>query len=263
MYDSGNAGGVNAGDVGQSDRGLISAAGSVSNDQDRFNFTVSTPAVVNDTTDLSTDVEEVPESIDNVLDRVSVSIDVDYADANTTAYLFNGNRLIAIGTDSNILDDVTVPVLPIDETDLSRGSDSLNDPFIGPIELNSNGNYRVYVSANNEVASVLDQFTDPDSTNTLVRLEPVDTQNRFVDERFSAQRVDQLPQSLAPSIQDRAATRVWDGRREYSPVALGRHSAVGRRRQRAQLVQRLHRTTRRPTVPGDQRQPGRPGQSHP
>ena len=201
VYDSGDVGGVNAGDVGQSDRGLISAAGSVTNDQDRFNFNVSTPAVVNDTSDLSTVVEEVPSSIDNVLDRVSVSIDVDYADANTTAYLFNGDRLIAIGTDSNILDDVTVPVTPIDETDLSRGSDSLNDPFIGPIELNSNGNYRVYVSANNEVASVLDQFTDPNSTNTLLRLEPVDTQNRFVDERFSANRVDQLPQSQAPAIQ--------------------------------------------------------------
>ena len=99
---------MNAGNVGQSDRGLISAAGSVSGNQNGFNFSVSTPAVITDPNALSSMVEEVPEAIDDTFDRVSVSIDVDYADANTTAYLFSGNRLIAIGTDSNILDDRSI-----------------------------------------------------------------------------------------------------------------------------------------------------------
>lgn len=184
------------GDVDASSRGVLSAAGALFNNQNEFTFDVNRRQVINNPSNLNpaVGIDEAPFATDP-FDRTSVTIDIDYAEPNTTAYLFNGDRLIAIGTDSNVLDDRTIQVNPLNTTDLSRGSAGATDPFIGPIELSSAGDYRVVVSANNEISEALDQFTSATPTSTLVRLEPIDGQNRYADERFSILN-DEVPQAF-------------------------------------------------------------------
>ncbi len=216
MHPGTNGTNVAIGDIGQSSRGMLTAAGTLNGGQNGFTFDVSRQdIIVNQNNYTTSGIDEAPQAI-STFDRTSVVIDVDYAEPNTTLYLFNGDRLIAIGTDSNVLDDRAIQVNPINLTDLSRGSANSTDPLIGPIELSSNGNYRVVVSANNQIATALNQFTSATPTSTLVRLEPLDGGNRIADSRFSING-DEPPLSI-PFVGDQAPGTI------LQPVAFGTDS---------------------------------------
>lgn len=120
--------------------------------------------------------------------HVPVVFDVDYASgfsrANTTIAVFNSdNELILIGRDSNISDDQAKALDSADVDDTSRGSVGKTDSFIGPAELIS-GTYFLAVFSNEQLPTVLDQYYQENSTNGLVRLEPINSTQRIAEERF-------------------------------------------------------------------------------
>ncbi|MEM8667655.1 MAG: GEVED domain-containing protein [Planctomycetota bacterium] len=117
---------------------------------------------------------------------LSTIFDVDYADgvarADTAIYVFNAaQQLVLVGTDSNVADDQ--PAADPDTSDLSRGSFGTNDPFIGSAEL-SEGTYYVAISNQDAVPEQLSQFFDVDSSNPLLRLEPIDSITRIAEDRI-------------------------------------------------------------------------------
>ena len=65
----------------------------------------------------------------------------------------------------------------------TRGSFGTNDPFIGVSELNE-GTYFVAVSNQTQVPADLGQFFQADPANPLLRLEPVDSVRRLVEDRL-------------------------------------------------------------------------------
>ncbi|TWU43841.1 hypothetical protein Q31b_13730 [Novipirellula aureliae] len=176
-----NAGGtLDLGSLGNLDRGAISIAGTADGSPDNYDFSV-----------IRDSIQQIQGSADAVNDSMSFVFDVDWADGltrpNTNLYLYDGDQLIAIGTDSNILDDQTTPFVPgqtTSETDLSRGSLGNRDAYIGPLELSVGGDYQVVVGTNGQMPSDMTQFTDIDSANPGARLEPLDPTIRIIDDRF-------------------------------------------------------------------------------
>ncbi len=125
-------------------------------------------------------------SRDSAALHLSTIFDIDYADgvarADTAIYVFNELReLVLIGTDSNIADDQ--PPGQTDISDLSRGSFGTGDPFIGSAEL-SEGTYFVAVANQDRVPVQLSQYFDVDSSNPLLRLEPIDSVTRIAEDRI-------------------------------------------------------------------------------
>ena len=121
----------------------------------------------------------------------STVFDIDYADGLTARpdtrlsvfYDEDGEggpipaRLVYIGSGSNISEDQPSPGtgnLLLEQLD--RGSLTTNDPFIGPIALNE-GVYFVAVTHENTVPTEL--LTEP-----LLRLEPIDSIDRIVEDRI-------------------------------------------------------------------------------
>jgi len=171
------------GNLFNSDRGTISVAGALANagDVDWYQFDVRYDAVQNDDPD-------APQT-------ASLVFDIDYADgfarANTNLWVFNAaGQLVLVGRDSDTLDDR--PVNSADLTsDLSRGSVGSLDPFIGPVHMPAAsglaaGRYYVAVSSNARIPEELQQFLVAAPTNPLVRLEPVNSINRIVEDRIAA-----------------------------------------------------------------------------
>ena len=97
--------------------------------------------------------------------------------------------LVLMGTDSNVADDQVI----VDEinNDLLRGSFGTNDPFIGVSELNE-GTYFVAVSNQTQVPADLGQFFQADPANPFLRLEPVDSVRRLVEDRLDVPMVARL-----------------------------------------------------------------------
>ncbi|MDF1840830.1 MAG: dockerin type I domain-containing protein [Rubripirellula sp.] len=123
---------------------------------------------------------------------LSTIFDLDYADgvarADTAIYVFNQARqLVLWGTDSNIADDqppaATNSQDLVGVSDLSRGSFGTNDPFIGSAELNE-GTYFIAISNQDSVPEQLGQFFDADSSNPLLRVEPLDSIDRIAEDRI-------------------------------------------------------------------------------
>ncbi|TWT83198.1 Dockerin type I repeat protein [Planctomycetes bacterium CA13] len=117
---------------------------------------------------------------------LATAFDLDYADglarADTALYVFNeAGELILIGSDSNIADDQ--PLGTAQASDLSRGSFGNGDPYIGSSEL-VQGTYFVAVSNQTQVPQPLDQFFNRDTTNPLLRLEPIDSVQRLAEHNF-------------------------------------------------------------------------------
>ncbi len=122
----------------------FSIAGNIANagDVDWFDFTIDVDSIAPFSRDFPT---RNPHQ--------SVIFDVDYAGGfgrpNTQLWLFErvGGQLvlIATGDNSNILDDQAIVSNSTDNSDLSRGSRSTKDAYIGPFELRP-GNYVVAVS---------------------------------------------------------------------------------------------------------------------
>lgn len=122
--------------------------------------------------------------------RDTLIFDIDYADGfnrpDTMLSIFydpdgeTGDaqpRLVAIGNDSNILEDQTIQGdSPIDL--LQRGSIDNGDAYIGPLAMpGGDGTYYVAVTGEGTTPDVL---SDP-----LVRLEPIDSILRIVDDQIA------------------------------------------------------------------------------
>ncbi|TWU03779.1 hypothetical protein Pla100_07090 [Neorhodopirellula pilleata] len=146
----------------------------------------------------------------------TVVFDIDYADGfnrpDTMLSLFydpDGERgplqprLVAIGNDSNILEDQGLPNGdPLDL--LSRGSIDTGDAYIGPVTLpGGNGTYYIAVSGEGTVPEVL---TDP-----LVRLEPVDSVIRIFDDQVNSllQTTALPPREVGPFIDTQLLPFGW------------------------------------------------------
>lgn len=125
---------------------------------------------------------------DSTARYLSTVFDLDYADGlarpNTSLYVFDAaGNLVLMGTDSNIADDQVIE--EGSDPELSRGSFGTADPFIGVSEL-SEGTYFVAVSNQTRVPSQLDQFFAENPTNPLLRLEPIDSIQRVVEDHIGS-----------------------------------------------------------------------------
>ena len=115
--------------------------------------------------------------------------DIDYANGirgDLTLSVFDSQgRLMFVGRDSNVAADQP----PSAFEDTSRGSLGKLDPFIGPVHLpaglpGGTQRYYVAVSSNERLPSVLDWFKLRSATDPLVRIEPVNSVVRVVEDRI-------------------------------------------------------------------------------
>ena len=121
---------------------------------------------------------------------LSTVFDLDYASgyarADMALYVFNAQgQLVLTGGDSNVAEDLPASVEGNSTDDLSRGSAAVEDPFIGAAEL-AEGTYFVAVSNQQQVPQPLDQFFNANSLNPLLRLEPIDSVKRIVEDRIGS-----------------------------------------------------------------------------
>ncbi len=121
---------------------------------------------------------------------LSTIFDIDYADgfarSDVAVYVFNGaGQLILVGGDSNIADDQPTGLNGTNNSDLARGSGGTRDPYIGAAEL-AEGNYFIAVVNQSQVPQVFDQFTAAAALNPLLRLEPIDSVTRIVEDRIDS-----------------------------------------------------------------------------
>src|SRR5690606_27072814 len=138
--------------------------------------------------------------------------DIDYADGlsrpDTILSVFDSDgRLIYVGRDSDIADDQSGPEQGADFDDLTRGSFGKLDPYIGSIHLEEGDSktYYVAVSSNAFIPSVLDFAHETTPTNPNVRLEPVTSLKRIVEDHIgfvgytsnprATSRIDVLPEN--------------------------------------------------------------------
>ena len=134
-------------------------------------------------------------------DTWSTILDIDYADgmsrADTVISVFdiNGN-LILVSRDSDVADDQPAPARGSDTANLSAGSFGKLDPFVGPFDLDEGlspaanvppgtpQTYFVAISSNAQLPTELDATFSSTATNALVRLEPVSSSRRVVEDRI-------------------------------------------------------------------------------
>ncbi len=187
-----NAGGtLDLGSFANTDRGAVSVSGVADASADSYTFTVGRDKIQNRSAGTGQDTVDA---------KVSTVIDVDFADRltrpNTAAFLYHdpdgtgpqAAQLVAIGTESNVLDDRVSPTIANQTTspnELHSGSFGPKDPFIGPLELSSIGSYEVVIATNRQVPPELLQFTHSNAANPNIRLEPLDSTIRIADDRFS------------------------------------------------------------------------------
>jgi len=125
--------------------------------------------------------------------------DVGYADglsrANTTISVFDASgRLIYTGRDSNVADQQPQPGQGSNLTNLSHGSVGQLDPYIGTVQLpagevgtaNSN-TYYVAISSDSTLPTALNGTFVAGASQSLVRLEPVNSVNRVVEDHIGTQ----------------------------------------------------------------------------
>lgn len=122
--------------------------------------------------------------------------DIDYADGisrpDTTISIFDANgNLILVSRDSNIEDDQPGTGQGADTDDLSRGSFGTLDSFIGSVQMpagvipaGSTAQYYVAISSDAQLPSALNATFTASSSNTLVRLEPVNSVQRIADDHI-------------------------------------------------------------------------------
>ncbi|MFI4876860.1 MAG: hypothetical protein ACIALR_16025, partial [Blastopirellula sp. JB062] len=176
----------NVGNLLNTDRDAISIAAGLAdrNDVDWFEFEL--------TRDL---IQQIPGfSADELF--ASLMIDLDYmggdrGNAQIAVYDASG-QLVLVSRDSSIGDDqtnfefVANPDYDPDYTpmaDQTRGSLATTDPYIGTVHV-PQGTYYVAVSSTAQISNQLSQFYEENPTNPLVRLEPVDSVQRIVEEHI-------------------------------------------------------------------------------
>ena len=119
--------------------------------------------------------------------------DIDYADGfkgDLTLSVFDqAGLLIYIGRDSNIADDQPGDNQGNDFDDLSRGSVGVLDPYIGSVHLPASApgattRYYVAVSSNERLPTVMNATFQASAANPLIRLEPVSSVRRIVEDHI-------------------------------------------------------------------------------
>jgi len=134
-------------------------------------------------------------------DRTWATIfDIDYADGisrpdSTLAVFDESGALIYIARESNVADDQPAPGQGGDFDDLSRGSIGKLDPFLGTVQLpagivpaGSSRRYFVAIANNTQLPTALDStFLRVNSTNSLIRLEPVNSLQRIAEDHIGQQ----------------------------------------------------------------------------
>lgn len=167
-YGVGSDVGVEAGPL-QSDRLAKSFAGQIDSatDVDWYQFEVQYENLTRDDSPM----------------YLSTIIDLDYASnfarSDMALYVFNAlGDLIYTGTDSNVANDLPASRTNNSTDDLSRGSAGNADPFIGSVEL-IEGTYYVAIANQTQVPIAMDQFFNPASNNSLVRLQPIEAIDRI------------------------------------------------------------------------------------
>jgi len=124
--------------------------------------------------------------------RWPLEFDVDYADGmgrpDTNLYVFDSTgKLLYIGQNSNVADDIPAPNHGTDSTDLSRGSFGVKDPSIGPVYLREGAGvvYDVAITTQGPIPYAL-------RNQPLLRLEPVDSIQRITEDHIGSQNGSQL-----------------------------------------------------------------------
>lgn len=123
-------------------------------------------------------------------------LDIDYADGfrgDLTMSVFDASgRLIYVGRDSNVAADQPGAGQGNDFKDLSRGSVGKLDPFIGSVQLPAGATptnptkYYVAITSNAQLPSSLDGTFRSGATSALVRLEPVNSVQRVIEDHIGA-----------------------------------------------------------------------------
>ncbi|HEV3345121.1 MAG TPA: PPC domain-containing protein, partial [Pirellulales bacterium] len=128
----------------------------------------------------------------------STIFDIGYADGLTRpdteidVYDSSGN-LIYVGGDSNIADQQPQPNEGQDASNLSHSSFGTLDPYIGPVQMEAgvpkSGTFTYFVAihSNATLPQALDGVLNPNSSNFLVRFEPVDSINRVVEDHVGTE----------------------------------------------------------------------------
>ena len=165
------------------DRNTISVAGSMrgENDVDWYSFTLDYQQI------------QAIGGVNSGGKSWPTLFDIDYADGfrgDLTMSIFDEQgRLIYVGRDSNVTDDQPGVNQANDFDDLSRGSLGKLDPFIGSVFLpagNPGGSttYYVAISTNEQLPSALDGTFSGSATNPTIRLEPISSLDRVVEDRI-------------------------------------------------------------------------------
>ncbi len=138
----------------------------------------------------------------NGLKTFAAMFNINYADGlnrpDTTLSIFNANGdLLLIGRDSSVPDGQPTPTAGSDTTNLGHGNFGNLDPTIGSVQMGAGGpqpagsasNGQVYyiaVSSNAMLPTILDATFKPTATNSLTRLEPLNSVARIVDDRIGS-----------------------------------------------------------------------------
>lgn len=118
--------------------------------------------------------------------------DIDYADglgrADTTLSVFDSQgRLIFVSRESNVEDDQPGAGEGADADDLTRGSFGTLDPYIGSVHMAEAATYYVAVTAHTHLARALQSTYDGSTANALVRLEPINSLQRVIEDHIGSQ----------------------------------------------------------------------------
>lgn len=182
--DLANEGAGAAQDIGNPmtvDRGTISVGGSLATptDVDWYKFTVDY------------DLIQVLQGVNDSGKSWSTVFDIDYADGiarpDTTLALFDQNlNLILVSRDSNVADDQPRPTFGADTSNLAGGSFGKLDPYVGSVQLpeGANRTYFVAIASNAVLPAAMDGTFRAAATNRLLRLEPVSSLDRIVEDHI-------------------------------------------------------------------------------
>ena len=178
-------GAQNLGNLLESDLNTIGVSGRISaaNDVDWYRFEIN-----------QEEIQSIG-GVNNGAKTFATIFDIDYADgisrANTVLSVYDGSgNLVLVSYDSNIEDDQRDPAEDNnDRDDLSRGSFDTADPYIGSVQMPSGGPggttiYYVAVSSNRLLPTELNQTFQSGATNANIRLEPVDSIQRIVEDHI-------------------------------------------------------------------------------
>lgn len=181
------------GNLLQSDQNVISVGGNLSSadDSDFFQFNIDYA-----TTSLGPSIQSIP-GVNAGGKTWTTVFDVDYADgvtrADSTLIIYDAAGVpILIGRESNVEADQPAAGNNADLDDLTRGTVGKLDPFIGPVQMPAGNpgqttNYQVALNSNQFTNKQLDQTFDAASTSPLVRLEPINSVTRIIEDHIGFQ----------------------------------------------------------------------------